>query len=67
MEDIGTLLNGFQSWFIGHIRREANHSLAKSALQQSLDKVWRQNSPGFMLSKTSLFELDYVTIYWLEM
>jgi hypothetical protein len=53
VEDTRTLLNSFQSWQVSHVRREANevaHRLAKVAITQSLNYVWRDSPPSFIHS-----------------
>jgi hypothetical protein len=45
-------------WFVWHIRREqteAAHHLSTAALHQSLEQVWREDSPTFIQKKISYF------------
>ena len=51
IEDAKTMLNSFQSWYVGHTNREANkmvHRLAKAAIHQSLEQVWIEKYLGFI-------------------
>jgi hypothetical protein len=46
-----TRLRGFQTWCISHTQREANevaHLLAKAAIKQSLDFVWKDLYSDFI-------------------
>jgi hypothetical protein len=43
VEDTRGVLNNLRSWFVGHVKREANfgaHSLAKEAVKNVLDQIW---------------------------
>jgi ribonuclease HI len=51
IEDTRSQLNGISGWCVSHTRREANeaaHILAKAAISQSLDCIWRGSYPDFL-------------------
>jgi ribonuclease HI len=53
IDDTRSRLDSTQEWCISHTRREANeaaHQMAKAAIFQSLDCVWKDSYPDFIQS-----------------
>lgn len=45
IDDLNTMLNNLHSWYVKHVKREANivaHHLAKAALQQLSEQIWME-------------------------
>jgi len=51
IDDTKTTMNSFQSWYVGHINKEAifaAYCLAKVAIHQSLEQVWIEDYHVFI-------------------
>jgi hypothetical protein len=63
LEDTRTLLQGFQSVEVHHIRRDANrsaHVLVKSALKFMLDQLWIGDAPSYIHSTILVEQSSFI-------
>jgi hypothetical protein len=57
VEDTRGVLNNLRSWFVGHVKRDANFAayfLAKEAVKNLMDQIWMEEVPNYIVNVVTL-------------